>query len=89
MFFRLPGATLGAVVFATIAFVLTLTGGLPAMAIDVTDRFSDLNQGGTRCSVWCCLFSLAGFIAGATLQGFAERLAIYKGAGCFLGGNKK
>lgn len=84
MYFRLPAATLGSVIFAVIAFILTMTGVLPPMHPSVANRFPDLQEGGTPCSIWGMLFSLVGFFAGAAVQGVAERYQLLHSKGSFL-----
>ena len=85
MFFRLPAATAGAVLFSLLAFVLTLTDVLPPMTSNFTERFDDLEQDGEGgpVSLWASLSAIVGFFAGAMIQGMSER-HLSKGKGCFL-----
>jgi hypothetical protein len=84
MFFRLPAATLGAVVCSALAFALSVSEALPPMQPNITDRFADLNPGGSPGSCWASIFGFAGFFVGGMLQGLAERFSIVKNKGCFL-----
>ena len=84
VFFRLPAATLGALLFSLLGFILTVAEILPSAT--VTERFSDLAAGGQSSghALWCSLFSIVGFCVGGMLQGYAERFGVLRGHGAFL-----